>query len=282
MNFVSITCVIVLCLNIITPCDSLTTPSPNSIFPQTSSTGDATNTKNTHLIFPGGGIFFYWQAGCISYLREKNYSLLDDDNTVKFTGASAGALCATLAVTNVDFEEATELALRQSEEEGIWDRPLGLYGIWGGVVERWLDELIPADSVESLQDNRLSLLLTEVPSFQTKKVSQFESKEDLIRCNMGSVHIPLFMDGKLTTEFRSKPVIDGSFRAELKDYHALKNSKDVIFFDWTKDPILNSRTLIDAVSTISKEGIWDLLEQGRSYAVTMEKRGKFSSLNINQ
>ncbi len=107
---------------------------------------------------------------------------------------------------------------------------------------------------------------------------------------MASVHIPLFLDGKLTTDFRSRSVIDGSFRAKPEDYHRLLknddrgqnlklgNSDNAIFFDWTKDPILSDRTLSDAVSVISKEGIWDLLERGRSYAAMMEKRGDFRLL----
>jgi predicted acylesterase/phospholipase RssA len=60
-----------------------------------------------HLVFPGGGIFFYWQAGAVSYLREQGYNL----TAVTAAGASAGALTATLAATGVDFYQATALAL---------------------------------------------------------------------------------------------------------------------------------------------------------------------------
>lgn len=110
------------------------------------------NTKTTHMIFPGGGIFFYWQAGVITYLREQNYNLMNNDNQVQFTGASAGALCATLTCTDVNFESATELALSLAEDAGVWDRPLGLYGIWGDMIETWLDELLPENSVEMTED----------------------------------------------------------------------------------------------------------------------------------
>ena len=61
----------------------------------------------SHVVFPGGGIFFYWQAGVVSYLREQGYDL--DDATM--AGASAGALTATLTASNVDFYDATALAL---------------------------------------------------------------------------------------------------------------------------------------------------------------------------
>lgn len=116
------------------------------------------NNSNPHLIFPGGGIFFYWQAGVITYLREKEeYRLLlggnlSQNQNIQYTGASAGALCATLTATNVDFVKATELALSKSDDAGVWDRPLGLQGIWGSIIEEWLHELIPEDAAEKTQD----------------------------------------------------------------------------------------------------------------------------------
>ncbi len=94
---------------------------------------------------------------------------------------------------------------------------------------------------------------------------------------MASVHIPLFLNGRLTTDFRSKPRIDGSFLIKPNDYHNHEND-DIIIFDWAKDPILSNRSLGDAISAISKEGIWDLIEQGRKYAMLMQKRGDFDSL----
>ena len=90
------------------------------------------------------------EADHSSYLLEKNYTNLDE--VLRFTGASAGALTATLTTNNVDFEEATELALKLAEEAHVWDRPLGLQGIWGDVIETWLDTLLPEDALEKLQD----------------------------------------------------------------------------------------------------------------------------------
>ena len=129
---------------------------------------DDSTSSDTHLIFPGGGIFFYWQAGVITYLREQNYILTGTTsqqqiqqppsrNKIKYIGASAGALCATLTTTNVDFVKATELALQKSDDVGVWDRPLGLAGVWGGIIEEWLDELLPNDSIE-LIDDQVSLI----------------------------------------------------------------------------------------------------------------------------
>ena len=154
-------------------------------------------TPSSHLIFPGGGIFFYWQAGAVSYLREQKYDL----SSCTFSGASAGALAATLTATNVDFYEATELALNLAARSKVWDRSSGLQGIWGPMIYEWLDVLLPdsdnsdnEDGVDSLlgnylEEGRLSLLVTPIPSFGKNSISNFASKEDLIRCNLASVHI---------------------------------------------------------------------------------------------
>ena len=109
---------------------------------------DTSRSSSPHIVFPGGGIFFYWQAGAVTYLLENKYDL----KGVNFTGASAGALTATLTVNDVNFEDATKLALKLAEEAHVWDRPLGLQGIWGGMIETWLDSLLPLDAVEKSQD----------------------------------------------------------------------------------------------------------------------------------
>ena len=101
---------------------------------------------------------------------------------------------------------------------------------------------------------------------------------------MASVHIPLFLDGKWTTLYRDEAHIDGSFLATLSDYHpmaalSLKDEgKNVLVLDWQKDPFFDNRKLGDFVKALSPEGIWDLLEQGRKYAASMEKNGDFSQL----
>jgi len=110
---------------------------------------------NHLLIFPGGGIFFYWQAGVVTYLRDHGYDL----SAVTSTGASAGALTATLAATDVDYYKATDLALDMVKQAGVWDRTGGLQGIWGPMIYDWLDELLLENAVElSLSPTRAFFL----------------------------------------------------------------------------------------------------------------------------
>ena len=146
---------------------------------------DKQKQRNMHMIFPGGGIFFYWQAGVVCFLREQGYDL----STCSFSGASAGALTATLTATDVSFYDATDLALSLAAEGGVWDRSGGLQGIWGPMIDEWLETLLPQSIEECIGRERLSLLVTPIPSFGKTTVSEFLDRRDLIQCNMASVHL---------------------------------------------------------------------------------------------
>jgi hypothetical protein len=119
---------------------------------QRKETTQESSIQQNKLLFPGGGIFFYWQAGAMTYLRENGYNL----DQVSMSGASAGALSATLTATGVDFAEATELALDLSQKAGVWDRPLGLQGVWGPLIYEWLDTLLPEDALDQVSNERVS------------------------------------------------------------------------------------------------------------------------------
>ena len=39
-----------------------------------------------------------------------------------------------------------------ADEAGIWDRPLGLQGVWGSIIYDWLDRLLPLDAEERVKE----------------------------------------------------------------------------------------------------------------------------------
>jgi len=239
------------------------------------------------LLFSGGGLYFYWHVGVLTYLREQNYDLKE----ASFGGASAGSLAATIAATNVDGSEATALALEMAEHAGVWKRG-SLQGVWGCLIYDWLDQIIPRNALDYVTNDRLALLVTPLPLIWKKeKVTTFRDREDLIQCNMASVHLPFFLNGKFSTTFRSKRYIDGSVfakkhhffgkdKTERKDftlsYH--NNSNNIIAVDWKRDPIMRKKSWGEFVELLSKDGIWDMVEQGKLYAKIMEERGEFASL----
>ena len=86
-----------------------------------------------------------------AYLQENGYN--QSSSNLLLAGASAGALSATLAKTNVNPYDATELALQMSDDAGVWDRPLGLQGVWGSIIYDWLDRLLPDDAGEMVNED---------------------------------------------------------------------------------------------------------------------------------
>jgi len=205
-------------------------------------------------------------------LQEAGYDL----STATMSGASAGALSATLAKTGVSPIDATELALHMSKEHGVWERPMGLQGIWGSIIEDWLDRLLPDDAALRVDDGCLHILVTPVPSFGKSRVSNFEDRSDLIRANMASVHLPWFLDSNLTTNFRGRACIDGSFLASPSDYVSDRNRHRLVL-DFKRDPVMKDKAG-EFIKVVSPQAIWDILDRGKEYARVMERSGEFACL----
>ncbi len=81
-------------------------------------------------------------------------------------GASAGGLISVLAACEVDLDTAVERAYQLSLEAGLWDRPLGVLGVWGALIRRWLDDLLPDDAHVRCGNGRVKLVATELPRLQ--------------------------------------------------------------------------------------------------------------------
>ena len=213
------------------------------------------NPRQCRIVFPGAGLFFYWQAGAVQYLREAGYDL----SKVSMSGASAGAITATLAATRVDFNHATDVALRLGRDAGVWSRPLGLLGIWGDLIEQWLDEILPADAEVLANENNLSILLTSLPTLGKQRVSNFSDRNDLIRANIATIHLPLFLDGRFASRYRDSLHIDGSFLSSPKDHFpSVQPAHDdsfLLVLDFEHDPLLKGKKK-DFVRLASEDSIF--------------------------
>lgn len=277
--------------------------------PSTTST-----TTTTNLISPGGGIYFFWQAGVVTFLRENGYfrpphqeqqpqQQHQQHSTPRFcslTGASAGALTATLAATGVDFYEATELALSLADQSDVWCRSGGLQGIWGDLIYEWLHQLIPATAVEELQQPRrhkLTLLVTPFPNVWDPKlkVRSFRDKNDLIAANMASIHLPWFLNSQFTATFRGQSVLDGSFLAQAEDYYCddvgkaemafteegvnKQHYSNNIVIDYKMDPLYRNQRMLSFIESVEPSKIRQMMEDGKRYAQQLEAQGYFASLH---
>jgi Patatin-like phospholipase len=150
----------------------------------------------TLLNIKGGGVFFFWMAGAMRAIAQR-HSLQE----LKLQGASSGALIAVLAACDVDFEAAAEAAHRLCVDHDVYARPLGLMGVWGGLIRSWLQELLPEDAAQRCSE-RVTIALTAVFPAKTMHVREFGSKDDVIDACMASVHIPFFLDGCMTANYK--------------------------------------------------------------------------------
>ena len=112
--------------------------------------------KKTASIFPGCGKYFHWELGVAQYLNE-HYDLSNTD----FIGASAGAIASVFAACNIDPTRSTNLTVELMNKYNVYDRNLGLVGVWGKIVAEWLDLLLPENAAE-LCDDRVSKRITLV------------------------------------------------------------------------------------------------------------------------
>lgn len=95
------------------------------------------------------------------------------------------------------------------------------------------------------------------------------------------------MDGNLTSNYRGKPHIDGSFLAQPTDYlpasslpqQQSQHSKNKpLILDYNSDPAMEGRAS-EFIKVVSKQAIWDILEQGKRFAKVMdEENGDFDIL----
>ena len=242
----------------------------------------------TYFIFPGGGIFFAWQAGVMTYLKQHDYDL--SDSSCRFLGSSAGSLMATMSALNVDLEEALQTALDLAANKyDVWDRPKGLQGVLLDMIDEWLQIMIPQDAATSMVEddngNRLSILVTPVPFlWQKQTLRSFSCRQDLIDCNLASIFLPFFSNGDLFYTIPNRGIyIDGNFLSTGRHYLPPKKRQkknQLIVLNWQKDSNLKEKGLTeeDLVATLSPDTIWELVQIGKMYAQALEAKGKFQSI----
>lgn len=225
--------------------------------------------------FPGGGIYFWWQAGAATYLMETQKV----DN-LPLMGASSGSIVASLMALNLSFEDAAKLAIKLGLDNSIWDNKSGLSGIWGAMVKEFLREMIP-NQIPSQSLNRVNILVT--PTLLLKGpvlLNNFHSKGDLIDAVMASIHIPMFMDGRISTSYQGKQYIDGSFWSQIAKVQGpfptknLNKKLDVFHVDYKNDRTFTKvwgRTPITKL--ISPADVYTMMERGYKYMEALDRKG---------
>jgi hypothetical protein len=158
-------------------------PPPAPISPAQSTTAK----PKLRISWAGSGIYFFWQLGAVQYLMNKFHL-----SKVPMVGASGGGFAAVLSACEVPPEQVLETAYELSLKHNIWERPLGLMGTWGGLVEQWLHDLLPADAAERCS-GQVGIVVTQLPFCNQLSISEFQDKNDLINVAMASAHVPMFL-----------------------------------------------------------------------------------------
>jgi hypothetical protein len=140
---------------------------------------------------------------------------------VRSPGASAGSLIAACVNCGLSMDTVSNLC------EDLMDdcRRHGTRGRLGILLEEFLQTALPEDahirctgqtfvavsSVESSPRKGLGMLggLGNFGTPTGQLVSEFSDRDDLIEALMTSCHIPLWMDGRLTSSFRGSMHMDG-------------------------------------------------------------------------
>ncbi|EWM20908.1 Acyl transferase/acyl hydrolase/lysophospholipase [Nannochloropsis gaditana] len=216
--------------------------------------------------FPGGGKFFYWQSGVATFLNQHF-----DLRSAKLVGASAGSLTATLMACHVDAHHATETAVRILHRYKVYERAMGLVGVWGAVVRDWLWEVLP-DNAAELCAGRVHISVLCLP-YRRCHVTDFASKEDLIETCLASAHLPLVMDGKPFRLWRGWPCMDGSILAGRRDLPANLVDAQQVTFDYVEDEQLGASHTKEFIALSDPAGLSRLVEMGYRFAERMSHGG---------
>ena len=217
--------------------------------------------------FRGGGIYFWWQAGAAQFLLERG----EDFAQQPLYGTSAGALSATLFASGASMQDAATLAIDLATEKRVWDRPAGLAGVWGEMIEDWLEELVPEDiPQESL--SRLNIVVTPRRIWKGPQlINGFTSKAELIDATMASAHIPFFLDKKPWRSYKEKKYIDGSFWqfiVKAKEKYPNEDSKlNILDVDFNDDEVfkLQLEENSSIVKLITPAGLYSMMDYGYEY-----------------
>ena len=158
--------------------------------------------------FSGGGFLLPYHLACIRALKE--ISLIGNEgHCQQVGGASAGSLAAAVVACSLDLNVVDRAVDEMTDE----CRKNGTWGKLGGCLREKLEELLPEDA--HLRCNgRLHVAVTKVKpwgALRSKRVTHYESRDDLIAALLASCHLPILSTGSLTTSFRGRRVVDGGF-----------------------------------------------------------------------
>ena len=219
--------------------------------------------SSQHLIWSGGGVYFWWQAGTIHALREKfdlkhgNFSMY---------GASAGSISSVLAACGVDMHAAMEENFNLPDKSDVFTH--------GRLIELWLHRILPPDC-HTLCSGKVHISITTITAacipLRRKVVNTFSSKQDLIDACLASSHIPFFLDGKFSRSFRGDSCVDGSllFLLHNKPWTGPELNQHALLFYHRDDADSRVQHNWGVLHTLDKKELVCMFNLGYAYGVRL-------------
>ncbi|XP_003740441.1 patatin-like phospholipase domain-containing protein 2 [Galendromus occidentalis] len=166
--------------------------------------------RDFHLSLSGCGFLGLYHVGVISAFHEYARHLCVN----RIAGASAGSLAAACLICDVAFGEATTSILRLAVQARR--RALGPFHPGFDINALLYDifiKILP-DNAHELCSGRLYISLTRVSDGANVLISNFSTKEDLVKCLMCSCFIPVY-SGLVPPRINGVAYIDGGFSDNL-------------------------------------------------------------------
>lgn len=95
------------------------------------------------------------------------------------TAATLKTACSPPLLSVPDYcyaQAALDLAHQLCLQHRVFERPLGLLGVWGGLVREWLHTLLPNDAANRCS-GRVRIVITTLPLFQREVVTDFKVRQ---------------------------------------------------------------------------------------------------------
>ncbi|XP_053562425.1 patatin-like phospholipase domain-containing protein 4 isoform X2 [Bombina bombina] len=169
--------------------------------------------KNLNLSFAACGFLGIYHLGVASALIKHGQRMLNAVNI--FAGASAGSLVAAVLLTAPDrIKESKDFIFLFSEE--VRKQTLGAFTPRYDFMKRLrggIQSILPSKAHE-VAENRLCISITNTKSRENCLVSNFATREELIKVLLASSFVPVYA-GIKAVEYKGEDWIDGSFTNSL-------------------------------------------------------------------
>ena len=170
--------------------------------------------KKINIKFCPSGFLIYYQLGVADYLFE-NFDLKNID----FYGGSSGSLVSLILALNM-----SPKYILNNHIPNILNK-INKYWLGNFYITEFVKEelnMILKDKELNL-NNKLNISITKLPFLKNKIVNNFENKEELIDCIVGSCTIP-FLFSKYPKKYKNNLIVDTCF----SNIFSYKDEKTII------------------------------------------------------